>query len=72
MATCSSEQTQVSAISQDGLAPDVRERLEQAAIEHIDALYRTALRMTRNRPPPVAEDELGRAPSEASGVPDGS
>ncbi len=26
----------------------VRERLEQGALEHIDALYRTALRMTRN------------------------
>jgi RNA polymerase sigma-70 factor (ECF subfamily) len=30
------------------LAPDARARLEQAALEHIDALYRTALRMTRN------------------------
>ena len=26
----------------------VRERLEQGALDHIDALYRTALRMTRN------------------------
>lgn len=28
---------------------DVRERLEQEALSHIDALYRTALRMTRNQ-----------------------
>ena len=28
--------------------PETRSRLEQAALEHIDALYRTALRMTRN------------------------
>lgn len=30
------------------LDPEVRARLEQAALEHIDSLYRTALRMTRN------------------------
>lgn len=28
--------------------PETRSRLELAALEHIDALYRTALRMTRN------------------------
>jgi RNA polymerase sigma-70 factor, ECF subfamily len=28
---------------------EVRERLEQEALSHIDALYRTALRMTRNQ-----------------------
>ncbi|MBA2452647.1 MAG: sigma-70 family RNA polymerase sigma factor, partial [Chloroflexia bacterium] len=30
-------------------APAVRERLETEALSHIDALYRTALRMTRNQ-----------------------
>ncbi len=30
-------------------APAVRERLEAEALSHIDALYRTALRMTRNQ-----------------------
>jgi RNA polymerase sigma-70 factor (ECF subfamily) len=30
------------------LDPEARSRLEAAALEHIDALYRTALRMTRN------------------------
>ncbi|HUG15223.1 MAG TPA: sigma-70 family RNA polymerase sigma factor [Thermomicrobiales bacterium] len=32
----------------DQMDPAVRERLEQLALGHIDALYRTALRMTRN------------------------
>jgi RNA polymerase sigma-70 factor, ECF subfamily len=32
----------------NGLDQETRTRLEQAALEHIDALYRTALRMTRN------------------------
>ena len=48
MSSCCSEQAPVSTVHSDGLDPDVRQRLEQAAIEHIDALYRTALRMTRN------------------------
>lgn len=39
---------------QRALDAETRARLEQAALEHIDALYRTALRMTRN--PSDAED----------------
>jgi RNA polymerase sigma-70 factor (ECF subfamily) len=51
MSTCCQQQAQpdeVSAGRTDALAPVVRARLEQQALEHIDALYRTALRMTRN------------------------
>jgi RNA polymerase sigma-70 factor (ECF subfamily) len=42
------EQALVSAEGLDGLAPDARRRLEAASIDHLDSLYRTALRMTRN------------------------
>lgn len=51
MTTCSSSQIDTCA---DGVicTPNIdgsqRDRLEQQALEHIDALYRTALRMTRN------------------------
>jgi RNA polymerase sigma-70 factor (ECF subfamily) len=51
MSTCCQQQALpdgVGAERTDGLAPEVRTRLEQQALEHIDALYRTALRMTRN------------------------
>jgi RNA polymerase sigma-70 factor (ECF subfamily) len=51
MSSCSSEGAALDISRSDGralLAPDARARLEQAALEHIDALYRTALRMTRN------------------------
>lgn len=36
-------------VPRDETDPAARERLEQSALEHIDALYRTALRMTRNQ-----------------------
>ncbi len=51
MASCCSSQVEsgpdlaVEVSGSDGIA---RARLEQEALEHIDALYRTALRMTRN------------------------
>lgn len=49
---------QASSETDDGVSrkldAETRSRLEQAALEHIDALYRTALRMTRN--PSDAED----------------
>ncbi|MCO5176305.1 MAG: sigma-70 family RNA polymerase sigma factor [Thermomicrobiales bacterium] len=51
MTTCSSSQVDMCA---DGVIctrnddASRRDRLEQQALEHIDALYRTALRMTRN------------------------
>jgi RNA polymerase sigma-70 factor, ECF subfamily len=48
MSACCSQQDPPRVEGIDELDPAVRERLEQAAIEHIDALYRTALRMTRN------------------------
>jgi RNA polymerase sigma-70 factor, ECF subfamily len=56
MSTCCSEQApaevEAETVSEpagaDSLDPEVRARLEQAALGHIDALYRTALRMTRN------------------------
>ena len=54
MSTRCSERAEIAEASPNGLAPATRSRLEQAAIEHIDALYRTALRMTRN--PSDAED----------------
>jgi RNA polymerase sigma-70 factor (ECF subfamily) len=59
MSSCCSEQATVSTVHPDGLDPDARQRLEQAAIEHIDALYRTSLRMTRN--PSDAEDLVQEA-----------
>lgn len=57
MTTCSSSQVDMCADSAICTRDDDasrRDRLEQQALEHIDALYRTALRMTRN--PADAED----------------
>lgn len=45
--------------SRSQLTPESRERLETEAISYIDALYRTALRMTRN--PSDAEDLVQEA-----------
>lgn len=48
MSSCCSEQDPSMVEGIDQMDPAVRERLEQLALGHIDALYRTALRMTRN------------------------
>ncbi len=54
--TCAESGMEVAVVADRSLAltPESRLRLEHAAIEHIDALYRTGLRMTRN--PADAED----------------
>jgi RNA polymerase sigma-70 factor, ECF subfamily len=49
MSCCSPEVETVDKAIRPQHAPDVRERLESEALTHIDALYRTALRMTRNQ-----------------------
>lgn len=49
MSTCCTEQEIVPVPERPGHTPVVRERLETEALSHIDALYRTALRMTRNQ-----------------------
>lgn len=49
MGCCSASLDTVDELERTGHAPEVRERLENEALSHIDALYRTALRMTRNQ-----------------------
>lgn len=49
MSCCSTEMETVPVVEPQGHTPEVRERLESEALSHIDALYRTALRMTRNQ-----------------------
>lgn len=54
MTARSHEQNHEDARRADALSAEARGRLEQEALQHIDALYRTALRMTRS--PSDAED----------------
>jgi RNA polymerase sigma-70 factor, ECF subfamily len=49
MSCCSQSIDAVEGLERSGHPPAVRERLESEALTHIDALYRTALRMTRNQ-----------------------
>lgn len=49
MSCCSTSIDTVDELEARSHAPAVRERLEAEALSHIDALYRTALRMTRNQ-----------------------
>jgi RNA polymerase sigma-70 factor, ECF subfamily len=49
MSCCSPDVEVVGNVERPRHTPDVRERLEAEALTHIDALYRTALRMTRNQ-----------------------
>lgn len=49
MTCCSPSVDTVDEMETSQHSPDVRERLEAEALTHIDALYRTALRMTRNQ-----------------------
>lgn len=49
MSSCCVEMDTVPVVERQGHNPEVRERLEAEALSHIDALYRTALRMTRNQ-----------------------
>lgn len=49
MNSCSQSIETVDALERPVHPPEVRERLEDEALSHIDALYRTALRMTRNQ-----------------------
>ena len=49
MSCCSPSIDTVGDLDRPGHSADVRLRLEEEALSHIDALYRTALRMTRNQ-----------------------
>lgn len=49
MSCCTQSVDTVSSLDRPVHSLAVRERLEQEALSHIDALYRTALRMTRNK-----------------------
>jgi len=49
MSCCTPEVETVGKAIRPQHAPEVRERLESEALTHIDALYRTALRMTRHQ-----------------------